>query len=255
MKSVIILGGGNVASHLTRAFFKSKKVDLVQVYSRKLLQIEKWRDKTSITDDLTKLKDADVYIISISDDAIEQFSKELQLAGKLVVHTSGSVHMDALKTDRKGVFYPLQTFTKGKKVNFKKIPICIETSEKEDLLTLEKLATKISKKVFIIDSDQREKLHLGAVIVNNFTNHLYSIGKEICDKNDVPFEVLLPLIEETTRKVKTMAPLDAQTGPAKRNDRKTIEKQISQLTGNQKEIYKIITQSIVETYKKNGKEL
>lgn len=249
MISIVILGSGNVAMHLARVFLKSKDVDLTQVYSRNIKNVSHLKEKTVITDDLKSLKNVDVYIISITDDAIAEFSQKLDLKGKLVVHTSGSISMNTLKGGfNKGVFYPLQTFTKNKKIKFKNIPICIESEVKDDLIVLEKLASSISKNVFIIDSIQREKLHLSAVFINNFTNHLYQIGSEICAKNNIPFEVLFPLIMETAKKIENLSPIDAQTGPAKRNDTKTIEKQLSQLTENQKEIYTIMTKSILKIH-------
>ncbi|PHR74642.1 MAG: hypothetical protein COA67_00810 [Lutibacter sp.] len=250
MISVVILGSGNVATHLTRAFLKANAIDVVQVYSRNLKNIDYLKKRTSITDDLENLKDADVYIISITDDAIDEFSKRFDVEGKIVVHTSGSVSMNALKGNYdKGVFYPLQTFTKDTKVKFKKIPICIESSTKKGLILLEKLASSISKSVFTIDSKQREKLHLSAVFVNNFANHLYQIGNEICEQNNVPFEVLYPLIKETAKKVTRLSPKEIQTGPAKRNDVKVMEKQLSQLSDHQKEIYKLLSASILKTHK------
>ncbi len=250
MISVVILGSGNVATHLTRAFLKARDVKVVQVYSRNAENINYLKKKTLITDDLENLKNADIYIISITDDAIEEFSKGLELKGKLVVHTSGSVNMNVLNGDfDKGVFYPLQTFSKGTKVKFKKIPICIESNTKNGEVILEKLASSISKKVYQIDSKQREKLHLSAVFVNNFANHLYQIGNEICKENKVPFEVLYPLIKETANKITKLSPKDAQTGPAKRNDIKVMEKQLLQLSYHQKEIYKLLSASILKTHK------
>lgn len=249
MNSVIILGSGNLATHLTKTFIKCKTIDLIQVYSRNLENITYLNGKVNITDDLQLLKEADIYVISISDNAISNFSKNLSLKGKLVVHTSGSVPLNDLKGNfEKGVFYPLQTFTKEKKVKFKNIPICIETESNDQLEKLEKLASAISKNVYIINSKQREKLHLSAVFINNFTNHLYSIAEEICKENKVPFEILLPLIKETAKKVSVMSPSESQTGPAKRNDTKTIEQQLEQLSDNQKEIYTILTKSIIKKY-------
>jgi len=249
MISVVILGSGNVASHLTKVFLKTNTVDLVQVYSRKIENIEHLERKTLITDDITNLKNADVYIIAISDDAIEGFSENLDIDDALVVHTSGSVSIDALKGNyEKGVFYPLQTFSKGTKINFKNIPICVESNSSKQLNALKKLANSISKKVYVIDSNQREKLHLGAVFVNNFVNHLYEIGNEICEENNVPFEILQPLIKETAKKITKISPSAAQTGPAKRKDTETIKKHLDQLKKNQKEIYKIMTDSIIKKY-------
>ena len=245
MISVVILGSGNVATHLTRAFLKVDTVDVVQVYSRTIENVDYLKKKTSVTANLIDLKEADIYIISITDDAIEEFSNRLKLKGKLVVHTSGSVSINALQGDyEKGVFYPLQTFTKGTKIKFNKIPICIESNTKSGLIMLKELASSISKKVYEIDSKQREKLHLSAVFVNNFANHLYQIGNEICEQNKVPFEVLYPLIKETANKATKLSPKDAQTGPAKRNDIKVMEKQLSQLSDHQKEIYKLLSKSI-----------
>lgn len=250
MISVVILGSGNVATHLTRAFLKADTVNVAQVYSRNIESINYLKGKTLITDDILNLKNSDVYIISISDDAIAEFSKNLDLKGKLVVHTSGSISMNALNGNfNKGVFYPLQTFTKGTKIKFKNIPICIESTSEKNLTLLKKLASSISKKVFKVNSEQREKLHLGAVFVNNFTNHLYHIGNEICEQNNVPFEVLHPLIKETAKKIESLSPTDSQTGPAKRNDVKVMKKQLEQLTDNQKEIYKLLSASILKTHK------
>ena len=249
MIKVIILGSGNLATHLTGVFIKKKQVDLVQVYSRNLEKIKHLSKKVAITDSILNLKDADVYLISISDNSIHEFSSQLDLKGKLVVHTSGSVPMNALNGNFiKGVFYPLQTFTKGKKIKFKSIPICIESESEEKLIVLEKLAATISKDVRRISSKEREKLHIAAVFVNNFVNHMYQIANDICIDNNLSFDILLPLIQETAKKIKGIKPSDAQTGPAKRNDSKTIEKHISQLNNSQKEIYKTITHSITNSF-------
>jgi len=250
MISIVILGSGNVATHLTRVFLKADTINVTQVYSRNLKSIYYLKNKTSITDDLKNLKTADVYIISITDDAIAEFSKKLDLKGKLVVHTSGSISMNTLNgNSNKGVFYPLQTFSKGKKIKFKNIPVCIESDTEKELVLLEKLASSISGKVYKINTKQRKKLHLSAVFVNNFVNHLYHIGNEICEQNNVSFDVLHPLIKETAKKITKLSPKDAQTGPAKRNDIKVMEKQLSQLTDNQKEIYKLLSASILKTHK------
>jgi predicted short-subunit dehydrogenase-like oxidoreductase (DUF2520 family) len=154
--------------------------------------------------------------------------------------------------NRRGVFYPLQTFTKNKAVEFKTIPICLESENGTDYQVLDRVAKSISEKVFAINSQQRKALHVAAVFVNNFTNHLFQIGHEICRENQVPFEILNPLIVETVQKIMVLSPEEAQTGPAKRNDTATIETHESFLSaGNYLNIYKILTQSIQE----NGKKL
>lgn len=253
MIKVVLFGSGNVASHLSNEFLKSNSIELVQVYNRTLENIKHLKHKTSITNQISDLKEADVYIISISDDDITDFSKQLNLKNKLVVHTSGALDLSALKSQsNKGVFYPLQTFTKNKELDFSTIPFCIEAENKNDLLLLEKLAKLISEKCFIIDSDQRKALHVSAVFVNNFVNHLYHLGNEICTDQNVPFEILLPLIKETAAKIENLTPFNAQTGPARRNDHKTMQKHLELLNNNQENIYKLISNSILNTY---GKKL
>lgn len=150
------------------------------------------------------------------------------------------------KKNHRGVFYPLQTFSKETKIKFSQVPICIEATNDKDLETLHELASKVVKNTYTISSEQRKSLHIAAVFVCNFVNHLYKIGNDICVEKYVPFEILKPLIEETANKINFLSPSQAQTGPAKRNDTKTIEEHLNSLTNeNQKEIYKLLTQSII----------
>jgi predicted short-subunit dehydrogenase-like oxidoreductase (DUF2520 family) len=249
MINIVILGGGNVAYHLTNALLQNNAVNVVQVYNRNLENIKCFKKSTLVTDNLSKLKEADIYILAVSDNAIAQLSSTLNLKNKLVVHTSGSMAMDELKSiSNKGVFYMLQTFSKERKIDFSSVPVCIEAETEKDLMLLETLATSISKNCYLINSNQRKSLHVAAVFVNNFVNHLYHIGNEICEENNVPFEILLPLIQETANKITTLTPFKAQTGPAIRNDTKTIEKHKAILTKNQQEIYTLLTKSICNTY-------
>jgi predicted short-subunit dehydrogenase-like oxidoreductase (DUF2520 family) len=243
MIKVILLGSGNVATHLFQAFSKASEVEVVQVFSR---TISKDFPESIQTSNVEQISEADIYIICVSDNAIASVSNQLQFENRLVVHTSGSTDFNVLNVkNKRGVFYPLQTFSKNKAVNFKEIPICLETENPFDYATLEKLANSISKSVNKIDGKQRKALHVSAVFVCNFTNHLYQIGNEICTANNIPFSILQPLIEETAQKIKSLSPQEAQTGPAVRHDTKTIEKHIDFLTNeNQKEIYKILTKSI-----------
>ncbi|WP_440121133.1 Rossmann-like and DUF2520 domain-containing protein [Tenacibaculum sp. Ill] len=252
MIKVAIIGGGNVATHLANAFSKTDEVSLVQVYARNIEQVEHLKEVTSITNSIELLTKADVYIIAVSDDAIGDVSRKIEQKNGLVVHTSGSVAMQSLQnTGRKGIFYLLQSFSKDKKVDFNKIPFCLEAENEEDLQLLETLAKTIGKKIYRINSEQRKRLHVAAVFVNNFTNHMYKIGADICNEHQVPFEVLLPLIQETAQKITELSPDAAQTGPAKRNDQKTIQDHLALLNAEQQEIYKLITKSIQQ----NGKEL
>jgi predicted short-subunit dehydrogenase-like oxidoreductase (DUF2520 family) len=252
MIKITIIGSGNVAQHLIDAFAKSNAIEIIQVFSRSQKTISPLLDSSKITNDWNTLAEADLYIIAVSDDAITSVSSQLPFENRLVVHTSGSAPLTSLDNkNRKGVFYPLQTFTKGKTVNFKTIPFCLETQSENDYALLEKVAKSISDSVFTIDSHQRKALHVAAVFVNNFTNHLYQLGNEICQENHVPFDILKPLILETAEKIQTLSPCDAQTGPAKRDDVSTITAHESFLTNeNQSTIYKILTQSIQNHGKK-----
>ena len=253
MISVSIFGSGNLAMHLLKAFKGSSSVKIVQLYSRQKIERESFSDDIECITEINKLKDTDVYIIAITDDAIPEFSAKLLLPNKLVVHTSGSVALDQLQgKSRKGVFYPVQTFTKGECTAFKGIPICIEATENRDLKLLYTLAGYISDNVFILNSEQRKKLHLAAVFINNFTNHLYKIAFDILKENQIPLAIVYPLLLETARKAVSNDPGLIQTGPARRNNKKTIDMHLKQLESAPADIYKILTRSIEETY---GKEL
>jgi predicted short-subunit dehydrogenase-like oxidoreductase (DUF2520 family) len=249
MISVIVLGTGNVGTHLIRTFLDTKNVALIQVYSRKESSLKFLENKVTTTTKISDLKEADIYIIAISDDAISEFSSQLNFKDKLVVHTSGSASIDALKNKgNKGVFYPLQTFSKKHRVEFSAIPICIEVEKEKGLLLLKKLANSISNNIFIIDSEQRKRLHVAAVFTNNFVNHLYKIAYDVCEEHNIPFETLHPLIAETAKKIADTNPANIQTGPAYRNDTKTIDAHLKLLSGEQKEIYQLLTKSIQKTY-------
>ncbi len=250
MLSIVILGTGNVAKHLFDAFLVQKSVKITQVYGRNPESLSYFEGNTKVTSDISQIKDADVLLIAISDDAIVEISKRLQDKKGLIVHTSGSVPLDALPKDsRCGVFYPLQTFSKERAVNFKEIPLCIEALTEEDHELLKQLAKSISDNVHRIDSNQRKSLHLAAVFANNFTNHMYHAAQEICEQNKVRFELLSPLIKETAAKALAISPYEAQTGPARRNNRGTIGKQLNQLHNEKlKTIYSLLSKSIQKTY-------
>ena len=254
MIRIVILGTGNVAKHLFDAFIAQNTIEIVQVYGRNRRALDKFKARIDVTSDFSKIKEADVYIMAISDDAIVDVSKKLPLQKGLVVHTSGSIPMTSLSNNtRRGAFYPLQTFSANRKVVFKEVPMCIEAENRVDYDLLHELASNISNAVIQIDSDQRKSLHLAAVFANNFSNHMYLKAQEVCEQNSIPFDILRPLIKETAAKIQDLPPLDAQTGPAKRNNLGTIEKHLAQLENeNQKKIYSLLSKSIQNTY---GKKL
>ena len=247
MIKVSIIGTGNVSFHLQNAFSKTSAVQVLDVLPGRSDFSDSFLGKDFSNDDR---QGADIYIIAVSDDAISRVSKQFKNCKKLVVHTSGSVSINTLlDSERRGVFYPLQTFSKEREVNFKTIPICVEADNSKDLALLTNLGETISDSVYEINSAQRKALHLGAVFVNNFTNHLYQIGHEICLENNVSFDLLRPLIAETAAKIESLNPKEAQTGPAKRDDMKTIKNHIEYLrTKKQREVYSILTESIQNTY-------
>ena len=252
MTKLVILGAGNVATHLFRAFFKSENIVVVQVYNRSETALKPFAEKTNTTTSLNELEEADIYLICATDDAVENLVEKIPYKKKLIVHTSGSVPL--LNVAKKnGVFYPLQTFSKEVKVDFSEVPICLEASDENSFKLLQNLAEKISEKIYSISTEQRKSLHLAAVFACNFTNHLYAISEKICRENQVPFEILHSLITETARKARVSSPEKIQTGPAVRNDKKTIERHLSQLENPDfKEIYTLLTQSI---QKLNGTKL
>ena len=251
MSEIILLGFGNVGKHLFTALDNAPDISISQIYNRSTNTLSDVPENIPATSNISEIKDADVYIIAIPDDAIASFSKSLALRNKLVVHTSGGMAMEILSdANRKGVFYPLQTFSKNKKLDFQKIPICIEAESAADLKTLKKIGAALSDKVFEINSEERAKLHLAAVFVNNFVNYLYSIGQDILESENLSFDLLKPLILETARKTETLSPREAQTGPAIRKDKKTIQKHLHLLAESPyRELYIHLTEVIQEKYK------
>jgi len=250
MISVVLLGAGNVATHLFKAFNEAKEVTVKQWFNRSIKSLQPYKNDVEICDDLSQLKEADVYVLAVSDDAVAALSKKLNLENRLVVHTSGSVNVHDLdKKHRRGVFYPLQTFSKDVDIDFKHVPFCLEALEKEDLTILKSLAEAVGSPHYKINTEQRQTLHLAAVFINNFSNQLYRIGHEITDVKNINFDILKPLILETAKKVQIESPYMAQTGPAKRNDKKTIKKHIKLLEKEMhKDLYELLTQSIQKTH-------
>lgn len=249
MIHVVLIGLGNVGYHLAKAFLQAPSVQLLQVYNRSKVSPTLQEElKTEIVNDLRQLKAADVYLIATKDDAVESIIHQLTLPKTRIAHTSGSLPL--LETKHyDGVFYPLQTFSKSKPLTYDTIPFCIEAEDAETYAILASLAKAISSKVYPITTAQRQELHVSAVFVCNFVNHLYTIGEEICQQHAIPFEILHSLIEETASKIKTLSPLKAQTGPAIRKDLKTIERHIGQLSNESfKTIYQQMTHSIIKKH-------
>lgn len=256
--NVFIIGSGNIASHLSKAFYKFG-IKISGIHSRNEIEGEKIAKKAKTTffpqmDEIPK--NASIYLLCVSDDAISTVAEQLPKSikkSKIVAHTSGSVSIASLFNDIKnaGVFYPLQTFTKGKNISYNDIPFCINASNKKSTKALTKLAEKVSNSVHQIDDDQRQSIHLSAVMINNFVNHIIYISEEMLNQKEIDVEILQPLLRETILKQGELGAYDAQTGPSRRKDAKTLEKHLNLLRYNKeyKSIYMILSKSIQKTYK------
>lgn len=262
IKNVVIIGAGNLATPLAVAF-SEKGIPVKQVFSRKLDSARELAEKVNatFTNDLSKLlTEADLYVIAVKDSAIQNVLENLSLdENQLIVHTAGNVPMTILDgfTRNYGVFYPLQTFSKERKVDFSVIPICIEANHPSNLMKLQDLADKLSGSVHQINTDDRRTLHLAAIFANNFVNHFYAIGESILQEKKLNFDLLKPLILETAAKIETLHPADAQTGPAKRNDHTIINSHLKMLQDQPElqKIYSFVTESIFQSYKNQKHDL
>lgn len=254
MISVVIVGTGNVAQNLFQAFEKVTDVEIKQVIGRNEGHLSFAKNKAPINTDFNKIPAADIYILAVSDDSIGLVAEKFKDCKGILVHTSGATSLDILSTyDRTGIFYPLQTFTKGKIISFKDIPICLEAKNLKDLELLQKLGETLSNTVIKVSSEQRKVLHIAAVFVNNFTNYMYTIGEEICTENNVDFKLLKPLIKETAAKLDDLTPYESQTGPAKRADQKTLHNHLQLIKNtHHRELYTLLSNAIKH---KHGKEL
>lgn len=243
---VVFIGAGNVATHLS-AEFSNAGADIIQNVRKSEAASKKKFAKTSITDIKKVKKDSDLYVICVPDDAIAAVAKALPDVKGTVVHTSGSVPMSVLKRFKShGVFYPLQSFSKDKKVTVNAYAICIEGSSKQVTEDLMECAGGISKNAYLLNSAQREVVHLAAVFANNFSNHMFAIAKDILDEEKLPFEILKPLILETAFKIVDVDPREAQTGPAIRHDKKTIARHEKMLEADTAKLYKKLSTDIQE---------
>lgn len=253
MKRIVLFGTGNVGTHLWEAYKNSANFKIIQVYNHSVDSLKFFKDQVATTTNLNEIIPADIYILALKDDVIAEVSQKIKKTEALIVHTSGSVSLAVLNNFKNhGVFYPLQTFSKSKEVDFSLIPICLEASSNSNMDTLKELSSDISEKVFEISTSQRKSLHVAAVFVSNFVNYLYTEGEKICTDNQVPFEILHPLILETASKAVNMSPKDAQTGPAKRKDLDVIASHLELLNEDQQKIYTLLTHSIQNLH---GKEL
>lgn len=254
---LVLIGTGNTATVLGRKF-KAAGHSILQLFGRSdhgsLLASELGAEYLTNTDLIAT--DADVILLAITDIAVADEAKKLSVQHGVLAHTAGSIPIDVLQNSAAefGVFYPLQTLNKNTK-HLPQIPVVVSGSSSAAIETLTVLATSISPVVRQADDTQRFKLHLSAVFVNNFVNHIYAVVKDYCKSNNVDFTVLQPLIEETSSRIRTLSPVVAQTGPARRNDIETINRHLQMLEDEPvlSEMYRMFTRSIQSLHHQSGK--
>lgn len=249
INSVFIIGAGNIAHHLVGVL--KKTVQVVGIHSKGIVNAKELSTLYNIKlyKDLSTIPNCDLVLICTNDNSIlsiiDQIPKNFNIA-----YTSGSIELP-LNYKNVGVFYPLQTFSKNKVLDLSNVPFLIESNDQLLTNKLIKLGEGISTKVLEANSSERKKIHLAAVFMNNFTNHMTYISSELMKKDNLDWELLLPLLRETISKIETSSPYDAQTGPARRLDTMVIQDHLNMLEANEKEIYQSISQNIIKTYSKN----
>lgn len=248
IEKVSIIGSGRVGYHLAKKLY-GIGINIVQVFSRTRIKSEQLATLVNAepTIKLSDLRPADLVILAVSDDAIESVAQQIK-TDALVVHTSGATPslVFAPYFDRYGVFYPLQSFSIGKSINWAEVPLCIDANSSVDQQLLQNLAQQMTSNVRLINDEQRKNLHVAAVFANNFANYSFHIAESILSEQHISFEILQPLILETAQKIKDNRPRDMQTGPAIRSDQLTIERHLELLNKHTewKKVYEIMTKGI-----------
>ena len=256
IQSVIVVGSGNVAESVAVAVSECPQLELRQVVARNTKRAGEVAALASCEwcDDMAQAADADLYIIAVSDRAVEDVAMALRRSeGSIVVHTAGSVERSVLGEERTGVLYPFQTFTAGRRVDFSAVPLFVEGSDEQTTQQIESVANLLSRRVYRATSAVRREVHLTGVLACNFVNALYAMAADRLEGNaSLPFDVLRPLIEETARKaVDATHPRSVQTGPAVRGDFSVAERHTKMLGDEHKtQIYKLLTEYIWQTSKK-----
>lgn len=250
--NIVFIGAGNVASHLATELYKYE-VCISQVYSRTIESAKTLADKLQ-AQAITNIKeiavDADVYIFCLKDSVLEDILSQILPNKGLWIHTSGSIPISIFErfATSYGVLYPFQTFTKGRKTEWKDIPLFIEASDDKSFQQLESIGHQLSDKVSFLSSENRKYIHLTGVFACNFTNHMYVLAEHFLSKAGLSFEAVLALIDETAQKVHELSPLQAQTGPAIRFDENIINKHLELIDDTKvKEIYRLISENIHQT--------
>ena len=254
---IAIVGAGNVAYTLCKAL-KNKEINPCCVYVRNVAAAEKMHQDLNVetVSDYEKVLKSDFLIIAVRDDEISEVASHLIDYKGLAVHTSGTQSSEVLnRIERYGAFYPLQTMSKEREISFDDVPLLIYANSPEDLIRLHGFASLLSSKVEYCDDEQRKAIHLTAVYVSNFTNLMLGVGDKILRDNGLDLSIMQPLVKEMIQKSFKMSPDNALTGPARRGDLETIRNHEEMLANHPKEleIYKVLTDYIMEKYQKNEK--
>ncbi len=257
MKRIVIIGSGGVAESFARAISRCEEYKLVQIYGRNISRVDAISREMGVQI-YDSLRDANIYIVAVSDRAIGEVTSSLNIPhSAIVAHTAGGVDISQIPHPRRGVIYPLQSFTPGREVDMRVAPLFVEGADEEVTAEIEELARAISSRVKRMDSSTRKELHMCGVFASNFVNTIYGAAAEIAHDAGISFDLLKPLIQECCDKaIASDDPHKVQTGPAVRGDIATQEGHISLLKqkGEQGEelieIYKILSKRIWETSKK-----
>ena len=257
IKTISVVGSGNVAEAIALAVAECKELQLKQIVARNPERGRALAEMTGAewTADVAQAAEADLYIISVNDRAVGEVASRLPLRDDTIVaHTAGSVEMDVLGERARGVFYPFQTFTAGRRVDFQQVPLFVEGCDEPTTVELERVAHLLSHRVYRATSQRRREIHLTGVLACNFVNALYAMAADrLSEREGLPFDILRPLIEQTARKaVEADHPREVQTGPAVRGDKAVTARHCEMLSADsrEEEIYKLLTEYIWETSKK-----
>ena len=253
IKKISVIGTGKVAYHFAKEIFNNTHLKLIQIVGRsKNLNPPFNKFKNLYSNDFSLIQKSDFCIVAVSDDSIKEVSKNIKNFNGIILHTSGSIDLSVLNNHlNSGVIYPFQTFSFNRNINLKKVPFLVEGSSKRNLKEIILLSKIFSENVIGMKSDKRLVCHLSGIFANNFINHLISNSEGILKKFNISSKILNPLIQETFSKLKSISSADAQTGPATRNDLKTIKKHLRFLKdnnlNNNADIYRALSDSIIKT--------
>lgn len=253
--NIVVIGAGNLAHYFCTALTGNQQFSIIQVYARNPVQAQYFEKKFRLS--VTRspeniIQDADIYLFAVNDGAIEELATLIQRPKALNIHCAGSqaTELTAASGKNNAVIWPIYSITKSTHPAKENIPLIVDGNNAAAVKTALELASEISENVRVLNFEQRRYLHLNAVLVNNFTNHLMAIAEQVSKEQQIDFDILMPIIEQTAQRVKKQSPGENQTGPAKRKDRTTMQAQLELLAQHPEwqEVYRSLSASIIEMY-------